>query len=215
MKLWWNTPRSCGAAPKSGKPGAGSAAATHLPPRLEAPPGTNARWHSMAWHLGILLAAIAGAMVLRAASDAGWLLPVCTFRQVTGVPCPGCGSTRALTALANADLLSAFRLNPMATGTAIGLGILWFARFLEIAANTRLLRGVQGFSRALPMNRSQVGRALGCPPDPARQGRRALPWKTGSWPRSRSKRNRPLPKLLLLVTVVATNWVYLLLRSPE
>jgi hypothetical protein len=44
----------------------------------------------------------------------------------------------------------------------------------------------------LPVDRLQVGRAVPRPPPPARQGRRALPWKAGPWPVSRSKRNRGL-----------------------
>ncbi len=40
-------------------------------------------------------------------------LPVfCPFKFVTGIPCPGCGMTHAFLAIAEADLISAFRYNP-------------------------------------------------------------------------------------------------------
>lgn len=37
---------------------------------------------------------------------------VCLIRRTTGHACPGCGMTRALSALAHGDLQSAWRYNP-------------------------------------------------------------------------------------------------------
>jgi hypothetical protein len=39
--------------------------------------------------------------------------PVCLFRALTGLACPGCGSTRALHQLLHGNLLTAFQLNPL------------------------------------------------------------------------------------------------------
>ncbi len=40
-------------------------------------------------------------------------LPIfCPFKALTGIPCPGCGMTRAFLALAEADLITAFHSNP-------------------------------------------------------------------------------------------------------
>lgn len=39
----------------------------------------------------------------------------CQFRQLTGLPCPTCGSTRSLAALAEGDLAGSFRMNPLAS----------------------------------------------------------------------------------------------------
>jgi hypothetical protein len=50
------------------------------------------------------------------------LLPACIFRQVTGVPCPSCGATRAGLALAQGDLMIALSYNPL---LVISLGILF------------------------------------------------------------------------------------------
>lgn len=52
-------------------------------------------------------------------------LPVCWMRVLTGIPCPGCGSTRCLIALARFDIAQAFRFNPM-TFTAFVVLIAWF-----------------------------------------------------------------------------------------
>jgi hypothetical protein len=39
-------------------------------------------------------------------------LPACPLFSITGIPCPGCGSTRATLALAGGDFIGAFLLNP-------------------------------------------------------------------------------------------------------
>jgi hypothetical protein len=42
------------------------------------------------------------------------LVPGCPFHLATGVPCPGCGTTRAALALARGDVLGALAFNPLA-----------------------------------------------------------------------------------------------------
>jgi hypothetical protein len=39
--------------------------------------------------------------------------PACPFRTLTGLTCPGCGTTRALHQLLHGNLLGAFELNPL------------------------------------------------------------------------------------------------------
>ena len=41
------------------------------------------------------------------------LLPSCPFRAMTGLDCPGCGSTRAVHAILHGDPVAALRLNPL------------------------------------------------------------------------------------------------------
>ena len=41
------------------------------------------------------------------------LFPACMFRTLTGLACPGCGSTRALHQLLHGHVGSAFALNPL------------------------------------------------------------------------------------------------------
>lgn len=40
-------------------------------------------------------------------------LPSCTFKGLTGVPCPTCGSTRCLVHLAHGDFTSSLAMNPL------------------------------------------------------------------------------------------------------
>jgi hypothetical protein len=41
-------------------------------------------------------------------------LPLCPTAMLAGVPCPGCGITRATLALCHADVAGALRMNPLA-----------------------------------------------------------------------------------------------------
>ncbi|MCL4845914.1 MAG: DUF2752 domain-containing protein [Acidobacteria bacterium] len=51
---------------------------------------------------------------------------VCPLSALAGVPCPTCGSTRALLALGEGRWLAAFRFNPLTT-LAVTLSIPWLA----------------------------------------------------------------------------------------
>jgi hypothetical protein len=43
----------------------------------------------------------------------GSVLPPCAFHALTGLYCPGCGSTRALHALVHGDVAQALAMNPL------------------------------------------------------------------------------------------------------
>jgi Protein of unknown function (DUF2752) len=47
------------------------------------------------------------------ASPANQFFPKCPFRLVTGMQCPGCGSTRAFYQLLHLHPIAAFKLNPL------------------------------------------------------------------------------------------------------
>ncbi len=53
--------------------------------------------------------------------------PRCPLHSLTGLYCPGCGSTRAMHELTHGHFLAAFRLNPLAIMVLPVLG-LWLAR---------------------------------------------------------------------------------------
>lgn len=79
----------------------------------------------------------------------GLPLPQCGWRQLTGLPCPFCGSTRALLAWSQLDLKQAFTLNPMtfvASLAVIGTAVLWTV--------DRLFAG----ARALPWLQARLSR---------------------------------------------------------
>ena len=40
-------------------------------------------------------------------------LPVCTFKAIVGIPCPTCGITRTILALADLEFSTALRTNPL------------------------------------------------------------------------------------------------------
>jgi len=44
----------------------------------------------------------------------------CPIRSLTGWQCPGCGSTRCVTALGSGDVPAAFRHNPLLTSALVG-----------------------------------------------------------------------------------------------
>lgn len=63
----------------------------------------------------LLLAALAGAsfvLYFVDPAEASWL-PFCALHELTGLHCPGCGTTRALHQLAHGQLAAAFRLNAL------------------------------------------------------------------------------------------------------
>lgn len=66
------------------------------------------------WVVLLPAALVAGAAVLFhvVPENAQWL-PPCLFHKLTGLNCPGCGTTRALHALLHGDVAGALRLNVM------------------------------------------------------------------------------------------------------
>jgi hypothetical protein len=59
-----------------------------------------------------------------------WFYPVCHFHTLTGLHCPGCGSSRALHELLHGNLLAALRLNALLVLCLAGLAGLG-ARFVR------------------------------------------------------------------------------------
>jgi hypothetical protein len=77
-------------------------------------PGTS-RWRRAAPTL-LLGAAATGVALLLARIDPntpGSPLPPCPLRALTGLYCPGCGSTRCLHALVHGDVTQALAMNPL------------------------------------------------------------------------------------------------------
>ncbi|MEB3367895.1 DUF2752 domain-containing protein [Saccharopolyspora mangrovi] len=64
----------------------------------------------------VLVGCVGAALVLAAdpTSDAGFPLPPCPIKLLTGLDCPGCGITRTLFSLLRADLPSALHYNALA-----------------------------------------------------------------------------------------------------
>lgn len=63
---------------------------------------------------GIWLLMIAGAVYLFLFEPGrSGFFPVCVFRALTGLTCPGCGTTRALHEITHGHFKAAFMLNPL------------------------------------------------------------------------------------------------------
>lgn len=105
-----------------------AAPASTLPPVLpSAAPRPAARWTRwLPW------LAVAGALLLlfHERPSGQFLYPRCTFHQVTGLLCPGCGGTRAAHALVNGRFTEALRCNAAAVlGVPVLLGaVVWRGR---------------------------------------------------------------------------------------
>jgi hypothetical protein len=85
------------------------------------------RLHAAAAAAALLLTIFIGAVAARFALEhnLAWLCPV---RSIFHIPCPSCGTTRALSALSRGDFLAAFRFNPLAMMAIPGGLILLFFR---------------------------------------------------------------------------------------
>jgi hypothetical protein len=64
----------------------------------------------------------------------------CVFKVGTGVPCPSCGSTRALEALAAGEMMTALAVNPLAVLAMAGSLIYLVYAWLAVAGLVRPLR---------------------------------------------------------------------------
>ncbi len=78
--------------------------------------------------IAIAAAVIVVVLLLRSIDsvDASWF-PRCPLADWTGLLCPGCGSTRALHALANGNFAAALAFNPLLTvgGPLLMLWLIW------------------------------------------------------------------------------------------
>ena len=78
--------------------------------------------------IGLVLVGAAGVAYLGAVdpNEAGHY-PTCPFLELTGLYCPGCGSLRALHALAHGDVGTALARNPLMVASLPLLAFVWLA----------------------------------------------------------------------------------------
>lgn len=88
------------------------------------------RWTGPASATAVALAG--GALVRAESPTSNPILPPCPLYALTGIYCPGCGSTRATHALLNGDLIAAFDFNPLMV-LAIPVLVLAFVRWWTVA----------------------------------------------------------------------------------
>jgi len=73
-----------------------------------------------AWVYALVFTVATGMAVFIGRQLEAGMIPfaACGFKSLAGLPCPGCGVTRSLAALARLDLLQAFLMNPMVAAMA-------------------------------------------------------------------------------------------------
>ncbi len=76
-----------------------------------------------AWITLLGLSAMFATSLLWRPSDNGIIL--CPFRALSGYPCPGCGMTRAFSALAHGEFLSAVIYNPLSPILFVAALLVW------------------------------------------------------------------------------------------
>lgn len=84
-------------------------------------------------------AAAAGLLAARLLQiDLSRLFLPCLFHLVTGLYCPGCGGTRAVTALLHLHVLQSFRCHPLVLYGAALAGVFWVRKTLELMTGGRI-----------------------------------------------------------------------------
>jgi hypothetical protein len=64
----------------------------------------------------------------------------CPFKALTGWPCPTCGATRMIDAVAHGRLAAAIRFNPLLAAIALALGPLTIYAWTTVLLRTRRIR---------------------------------------------------------------------------
>lgn len=77
------------------------------------------------WAAAGLVAGLAAVLLSVLPLPSGRELSPCLYRQVTGMPCPGCGLTRAADRLADGDLAGAVAAHPLAPLLALEAALGW------------------------------------------------------------------------------------------
>ncbi len=101
------------------------------------------------WRAGLAFAILAF-LILFALVPASMLnvVPACTFKKLTGLPCAFCGGTRSARVLLHGDVATALYLNPMALLT-IALLLAVAGIFLWEASQGRALADWSGLAKTL------------------------------------------------------------------
>lgn len=118
----------------------------------------SAAWLALGGATALAIPACFGAIV---GSDGPTL---CPFRLATGLPCPGCGATRALAATARGDLDAAVGLTPVWPVLAVAAMLLGVAGLLLAGRGarpaTRVLVLLRGTDRERPRRALAIGAAF-------------------------------------------------------
>jgi len=65
---------------------------------------------------------------------------ICFFKSVTGIACPGCGTTRAVNFFLVGDFLNAIKINPLGLGVSLLLAISVLIFFVDLFSGREHLK---------------------------------------------------------------------------
>lgn len=102
---------------------------------------------AIAFPMAMMLIAVVATTGLRVipSVDSPWI-PKCTIHRLTGLHCPGCGTTRAVHAIANGRVQDALRFNPL---LILGLPVMILAIAVQRHRERRGHRAVPGLAWAI------------------------------------------------------------------
>lgn len=119
--------------------------------KLPKPPNNPSHWKALLCLLLFVGAIAVGVFVIAwiPPMENAWL-PSCPFLKVTGLYCPGCGSTRASHFLLKGEFLKSLRYHPFILPLLPMMGLLFYRFFYEsITEKEWHLPGLRFFSLAL------------------------------------------------------------------
>jgi hypothetical protein len=103
--------------------------------RLEKP----CRENSDLEFIAVSIAALAVAVAL-ALNFVDVPIPACNFHRLTGLPCPGCGGTRASLLLSRLDMFGAIEMNPLVAVLGITCGLAAVYSIIVLAFRLQRIR---------------------------------------------------------------------------
>lgn len=76
-------------------------------------------------------------------------LGFCWFKELTGLPCFSCGSTRALAAVLHGDILKSLQINPVLLVTLLLATLFGFSYISDYTLHTQFLKRMAASQRIL------------------------------------------------------------------
>lgn len=92
----------------------------------------------------------------RAASPFDDYFTICGFKNLTGLPCPGCGLTHSFCALGKGDLGSAFAFNALGPLLYLLFALMWVRALLVLANKTEPVAAIDRMASRFKLIRNLV-----------------------------------------------------------
>ena len=90
----------------------------------------------------VCIGLIATGIVLVVGNALGMSLWICVFHEATGLPCPGCGLTRGMTAFGRGEFRQALHWHPFTPVFALGLVLMVVTTLLREPLRAKVLDGI-------------------------------------------------------------------------